>query len=264
MIDHTNKVIHVNISGTGSEGIEVLFKGCEYWYIHQGSTWLCSEQSKIAYQQAHAGGEDYWDSCFKMSMVRNPYERVLSNLTAHKIAERTSQIGLNEYDNIDQLLDFRWYLSSKYTKTYGVIVEQWTSFVWMPIYGHIAQYSTNIVPSYDHIIEKGYKEHSIYGNILIEPLDALFHAENYEEAIHFLANKYEIPDDRVENALRFKPTSHISIPTHELPERLRSSDQFTTFTVDDLRPDDITMINDLYRDDFVKYGYEMIDPSTVK
>ena len=264
MINHDTKTILINISGTGSEGLEVLLSGCEYWYILQGGTWMCSQQAKQAYQSAHAGGKDYWDEYFKFSMVRNPNERVLSNLNAHKIAQRTAKIGFNEYDHIDQLLDFRWYLASKYTPTYGVIVEQWTSFVWMPTYGHVPQYSTHIIPTIDEIMQHGYKENNIYGNILKEPLNALFHSENYEEAVHFLADKYQIPDDRVSNALRFKPLPHISIPTHELPERLKGSDLYTTFTVDDLRPDDITMINDLYRDDFIKYGYEMIDPGTVK
>jgi hypothetical protein len=265
MIDHDNKVILINISGTASEGIEMLFFGHEYWYVHQGSTWICTTQAKQSYNSAHAGGVDYWDDYFKFSLVRNPYERVIANLNAHKMAQTACRIGFNYYDHIDQLLDYRWYLAEKYTKTYGVVVEPWTTIVWLPYWGNVLQYCNHAQPTIDEILSYNFTSNNIYGNILKEPIDKIYKSENYEEVILELAGKYNLPQERVDNVIaNHKPKPYIDLPTNELPKRLQKDDsQFTRLTVADFRPNDIKMINDLYYNDFIEFGYEMINPDDV-
>lgn len=262
MIDHNNKVIFIHIDGMAGVPIEIILHGQPYWYTWQGGTYLGSTQAKMTYSTRYA---QHWDGYQKISMVRDPYMRVLSCLSGHENAHRTARIGFNEYDHIDQLLDYRWYLMHRSVPTYGIIEESWTTFIWGEGWGWIPQYTSYHRPTMEEIIQHKFEPYCIYGNILKQPLDKIYKYEEFEDyVVPHIIETFKLNGDYKKTLQEHKPCSYVAIRTETLPERLKNSKAHREFSIEDLRPADIAMINMLYKDDFTKFGYRMIDPSTVK
>lgn len=71
MIDHKYKLIFIHISRTGGTSIENAICGNDWWNIDPHTKHLTASEAKSIYK-------DYWDSYFKFSFVRNPWDRLIS------------------------------------------------------------------------------------------------------------------------------------------------------------------------------------------
>ena len=71
MISHEHKCIFVHISRTGGSSIERTIFEKDWWFIDPATKHLTASKTKEIYK-------DYWDSYFKFSFVRNPWDRMIS------------------------------------------------------------------------------------------------------------------------------------------------------------------------------------------
>ena len=73
MISHKHKCIFIHISRTGGSTIERLLQGEDQWNRDPYSKHITTARAKKLYSE-------WWDDYFKFTFVRNPYDRVLSQL----------------------------------------------------------------------------------------------------------------------------------------------------------------------------------------
>lgn len=87
MISHEYKCIFVHISRTGGSSIEKAICGREWWKINPATKHLTASQTKEIYK-------DYWNSYFKFSFVRNPWDRLVScfSLRAYHAPKKKSDV----------------------------------------------------------------------------------------------------------------------------------------------------------------------------
>jgi hypothetical protein len=72
MIDHARKLIFVHIARTGGTSIEEALMGRDWWKIDPDSKHLSASQTRQLY------GDDVWQRYTKFSVVRNPWDRLVS------------------------------------------------------------------------------------------------------------------------------------------------------------------------------------------
>jgi FkbM family methyltransferase len=72
VIDHDRKLIFVHIARTGGTSIETALVGADWWERDPDSKHLSASQTRELY------GEEAWRTYYKFSVVRNPWDRVVS------------------------------------------------------------------------------------------------------------------------------------------------------------------------------------------
>ncbi len=72
MIDHNRKLIFIHIPRTAGTSIEAALVGNDWWLIDPQSKHISASQARDLY------GEDIWESYTKFTVVRNPWDRVVS------------------------------------------------------------------------------------------------------------------------------------------------------------------------------------------
>jgi hypothetical protein len=72
MIDHQRKLIFIHIARTGGTSIEAALVGCDWWDIDPASKHLSAAQTRQLY------GEEFWNAYLKFTVVRNPWDRLVS------------------------------------------------------------------------------------------------------------------------------------------------------------------------------------------
>ena len=72
MIDHSKKIIFIHITRTGGTSIESAIGGKDWWLIDPNSKHLSASMTRALY------GDTAWNSYFKFSFVRNPWDRIVS------------------------------------------------------------------------------------------------------------------------------------------------------------------------------------------
>lgn len=72
MIDHDRKLLYVHIARTGGTSIEYALCGNDWWNIQSETKHLSAKQARKYY------GEKIWNSYTKFSVIRNPWDRVVS------------------------------------------------------------------------------------------------------------------------------------------------------------------------------------------
>lgn len=71
MISHEHKCIFIHVPRTAGTSIEIAFIGEDMWKSHPNEKHITASQAKDIYSE-------YWDNYFKFSIVRNPWDRVIS------------------------------------------------------------------------------------------------------------------------------------------------------------------------------------------
>ena len=74
MISHKHKCIFIHIQRTGGTSIERWLQGEDQWNLKHNYKHITTSYAK---ERAYP---EYYDDYFKFTFVRNPYERVLSEL----------------------------------------------------------------------------------------------------------------------------------------------------------------------------------------
>lgn len=72
MIDHKRRLLFIHIARTGGSSIETALAGDNWWRIDPGSKHISASQARVLY------GEEIWGSYLKFSIVRNPWDRLVS------------------------------------------------------------------------------------------------------------------------------------------------------------------------------------------
>lgn len=72
MVDHERKLIFVHVARTGGTSIESALVGNNWWKIEPATKHLSARQMRTHY------GEEIWSGYKKFSVVRNPWDRVIS------------------------------------------------------------------------------------------------------------------------------------------------------------------------------------------
>lgn len=71
MISHQYKCIFIHISRTAGTSIEQTICGKNWWQINKDTKHITASKAKELYK-------DYWSSYFKFSIIRNPWDRIVS------------------------------------------------------------------------------------------------------------------------------------------------------------------------------------------
>ena len=72
MIDHNRKLLFMHITRTGGTSVETAFMGQDWWEVDPSSKHISASQARRLY------GEDCWSTYHKFSVVRNPWDRLVS------------------------------------------------------------------------------------------------------------------------------------------------------------------------------------------
>lgn len=167
MISHKYKCIFIHIQRTGGTSIERWILGDDMWSLDKERKHLLASQAKEIYA-------DYWNSYFKFAFIRNPWDRTVSCLNfgawlGIRLVEQKRLRGLYRYETLD---------ISEYKNLYGfpVTIECDRHFY---------------TPS--KLVTNKHKPHSVYGNILDEPIDFIGRFENLPADTLFLREKLGIP-----------------------------------------------------------------------
>ena len=72
MINHDNKLIFIHIARTGGTSIETALSGKDWWLIDPQTKHISAGMARKIY------GEEVWRTYTKFSVVRNPWDRVVS------------------------------------------------------------------------------------------------------------------------------------------------------------------------------------------
>ena len=89
MISHEHKCIFVHIIQTNCTQIEGWIQGRDQWEIQPNMKHITARKAKWEYSQ-------YWDEYFKFSFVRNPYEKIISELNSNVSAMYHGYLTPNE------------------------------------------------------------------------------------------------------------------------------------------------------------------------
>lgn len=72
MYDNERQLIFIHIARTGGTSVESAIAGSDWWQIDPETKHLSASQ---AYRQY---GQDTWERCSRFTLIRNPYDRVVS------------------------------------------------------------------------------------------------------------------------------------------------------------------------------------------
>jgi hypothetical protein len=158
VICHEYKCIFIHIQRTAGSSIESWICGNDWWEIEPRTKHLLASQAKMEYA-------DYWDEYFKFSIIRNPWDRMVSFVNRMKKDDEVWDVDFDEALKI-------------YKDKYGfpLTVELDKRFAIKPF--NYSIFSLN----------------SVYLNILNEPLDFIARFENLNEDMAYIQDKLSIPN----------------------------------------------------------------------
>jgi hypothetical protein len=79
MICHESKAIFIHIPRTGGTSVELALIGKNWWQVDRTTKHLTCRQARQVYAE-------YWDNYFKFSIVRNPWDWLVSLYLSHNKA----------------------------------------------------------------------------------------------------------------------------------------------------------------------------------
>lgn len=226
MISHHHKCIFIHIQRTGGTSIERWLQGEDQWNICHNVKHITTKFAK--YKQY----PEYYDDYFKFTFVRNPYDRVLSELFINKMY-RDGHLSL-DLENPDRLMRIN-------TANYMEINCAGGGF----INGFKEDGNLDEV-----VIEErnNWKPNCVYQNILAAGVDKVYKYEEFEESIKDISSILGVSLEPFQNIPR----------CGERPVENGDNIDFPYKTREDLKEGDIEQINDLYGSDFEVYGYERL------
>ncbi len=161
MISHEHKCIFIHIPRTAGTFIEHAICGKDWWGISSNTKHLLASTAKEIYK-------DYWNDYFKFSMVRNPWDRMVS------LSRYSKYSGVNITNN---QIDFEGYK----TRFLPVEIDPRSKSKNAPV---------NPIP------------HAVYLNILNEDLDFIGKFEDLEGSLEYISDNVKAkifpPKNKVE------------------------------------------------------------------
>ena len=205
MISHEHKCIFIHIPRTGGTSVEMWLGGDKY-LTPPPEVHIIASHAKRLYSQ-------YWDSYFKFSIVRHPVDRVLSTLAF------SDEFGITRTGG---KIDF-----SKYLRLFNIAPAGKPPVITEYDY----RYNAPPPPTPGR-----YSPHTVYGNILDEPLDFIGRTEDLAAHMAELGAvlKVKKPFDK---DFRYMMSVARRVPA--------------------LDPETVQTIESLYRDDYGRFGYPL-------
>lgn len=156
MISHKHKCIFVHVQRTAGSSVEKWLCGEDWWRIEPETKHMLVSQAKRKYSK-------YWHDYFKFSIVRNPWDRVVSMT---KFGEFLGVHLKNRIINVD-----------KYKNKYGypLTIENDPRF-----------------SKRKNLVNENHSEHQVYQNILDDELDFVATYENLYEDMKYVKDKIGI------------------------------------------------------------------------
>lgn len=226
MISHHHKCIFIHIQRTGGTSIERWLQGEDQWNICHNVKHITTKFAK--YRQY----PEYYNDYFKFTFVRNPYDRILSELFFNKM-----YLGVHldlDLNNPDRLLRI----------DHGNYME-----INCGGGSHINGFKEYGLPDEVVIEERNnWKPNCIYQNILSAGVDKVYKYENFEESLNDISSILGVSLDNFNDIPR----------CGQRPVEYRDNVDFPYKTIEDLKAGDIQQINDIYGSDFEVYGYERL------
>ena len=161
MINHKHKCIFIHIQRTAGSFTEEFIDGRPSWMHHPKEKVLFETSKHLLASQAKTLYKEYWDEYFKFSIVRNPWERMVSCL------KFTKHFGLKVIDGKIDLSDYK--------KKYG--------------FPNTVEYDQRYHKKTE--IPQGVTGDG-YSNILNEKLDFIASYDNLEDDMNFIFNKIKL------------------------------------------------------------------------
>lgn len=154
MISHEHKCIFIHIQSTNGTFIERWIQGDDQWNIKHNWKHITT---KFAKERLYS---EYWDDYFKFTIVRNPYERILDEISTGGMFQ-WRHLGLNLIDPENRFLNIS-------PENYRDIHCNGGAFI-------------------NNLGWDGWNEpiqiNCIYKNILSEGVDKIYKYEEFEDAI---------------------------------------------------------------------------------
>lgn len=209
MISHQYKCIFVHIIKTGGTTIEGWLQNCDQWNLQSNMKHITARKAKLEYAE-------YWDDYFKFSFIRNPYDRILSELNSGVSGMFYNYLKLNQNQN-EKLLDMDVHRFYDVHCNGGALINDFDEWN-MPDFQSTKGFYKNINFGLDKVYK--YEE----WNNACEEISQILGLDSYPKMIEG------------------------GISTGFAYDR--------KYTVEDLRPSDIELINTIHDQDFETYGYE--------
>ena len=159
MISHQYKCIFIHIPRTAGTAIEEWICGDDWWNIEKETKHLLASQARELYK-------DHWDSYFKFSFVRNPWDRMVSCLESFEDFFKVAYAGTLDLEG--------------YKKEFG--------------YPLTIENDYRFTKRKDLQLAK-HQDHCVYLNILDEELDFIGRFENLRKDIAFIKDRLKIEKD---------------------------------------------------------------------
>ena len=99
MIDHQRKLLFVHIARTGGTSVESALVGNDWWRIDPKTKHLSARQMRAFY------GEDIWNKYKKFSIVRNPWDRVISMWATGWWSPELNMAGIENHSGLKQFIE---------------------------------------------------------------------------------------------------------------------------------------------------------------
>ena len=169
MISHDYKCIFIHIPRTGGTSIEHAVFGGNWWSIDKKTKHITASQAKKFYAE-------YWDSYFKFSFVRNPFDRAISLLNFSEMYYGSKESQILTLNHID------WY-KQRFGAPYTV------------------EYDHRFYERSD-VIKETHAPNQVYGNIIDEEIDFVGKFENLQDDVDFVYEKLGIKKKVVPHAAK--------------------------------------------------------------
>ena len=160
MISHEHRCIFIHIQRTAGTSIEYWLTGSDWWNIDASTKHLTAHQAKCLYA-------DHWDDYFKFSIVRHPWDRVVS---------------LGKYRNTGVLQDDNGKLE----------LDGWVASLEFPEIEFDQRHHSRCDVLRPGVHQPG----MLYSNILDEELDYIGKFENLPEVIDVIKGRVKDPPER--------------------------------------------------------------------
>ena len=213
MISHKHKCIYIHIQRTGGTTIERWLQGEDQWNIQPNYKHITATFAKKIYSE-------YWNDYFKFAFIRNPSERVISELNSHVSGMYSNYLILSDNPKekllkLNKLGYHHVYLNGG-SMINGLEDEEWN------------------LPEFEN--------NSIYKNIT-RGIDKVYKYEEWDSACADIQHRLGLKN-------HFPPM--VPGGTSQFFHYKKR------YTVNDLKKPDIDIINDLHMKDFEEYGYERL------
>ncbi len=125
MIDHERRLLLIHIARTGGTSIEAALAGNDWWHIDSATKHMSASQTKQLY------GEQIWQDDVKFTVIRNPWDRVISMWSTGWWHEQARSCNTNQLESLkDFILKLKPHPNEKYNSLfYNEIIDEEIDFI---------------------------------------------------------------------------------------------------------------------------------------